>query len=225
MQAPYPEEFNRQVVSKIATIHFSPTDYCKRNLIKRVEEEKIFVTGNTVIDSLFHLLEKLNKKSNFVSEIKSELDSLLGFEWQKEKFILITGHRRENFGDGFYQICKSIGTLASKYQGIRFVYPVHLNPNVQAPVYNILAKYNNVHLIKPLDYQSFISLLKFCYLVLTDSGGIQEEAPSLGKPVLLMRESTERPEGLDAGCVKLIGANFERIQVEFLSFWTTRIMI
>lgn len=209
--SPYPEEFNRQIVTKIADLHFAPTKLAKKNLIsEKVSKEKIQVTGNTVIDAMYWTLHKLNKKKN-KKKIINELNTVLKFNWQNKKFVLITGHRRENFGDGISQISKAIFQLALKYPKIYFVYPVHLNPNVIKPVHKILKGVENVLLIKPLDYEKFIYIMKYAYLILTDSGGIQEEAPSLGKPVLVTREITERPEAIKAGTVKLIGNNQKKI--------------
>ncbi len=210
--APFPEEFNRQVTSKIAKWHFAPTVLSRQNLLNEgVSESKIFVTGNTVIDSLFWVLDRIDSDALRRASISQFLEERLPFAWQQDRFVMITGHRRENFGDGFMQICEALKQLAIRYPNIHFVYPVHLNPNVQEPVNSILMGLTNVYLIDPLDYEPFVYLLKHCYLVLTDSGGIQEEAPSLGKPVLVMREVTERPEAIDAGTVRLVGANRERI--------------
>ncbi len=209
---PFPEEFNRQVVSKIARWHFCPTELSRSNLIaERVSEKSITVTGNTVIDSLHLVLNRIEADNKRSARLIDSINETLLFNWKSDKFVLITGHRRENFGDGFLQICEALRELAVRYQDIHFVYPVHLNPNVQEPVRSILANLSNVHLIEPLDYEPFIYLLKFSYIVLTDSGGIQEEAPSLGKPVLVMRDVTERPEAVQAGTVELVGANKERI--------------
>jgi UDP-N-acetylglucosamine 2-epimerase (non-hydrolysing) len=212
VQAPFPEEFNRQVVSKFTTWHFTPTEFSQNNLLtERVSQNAITVTGNTVIDALFWVLDRIKKNATRRKRLELFLDEQLGFDWQNLRFVLITGHRRENFGDGFLQICHALKELAVIYPAVQFVYPVHLNPNVQRPVSTILADRPNVHLIAPLDYEPFVYLLKHCYLVLTDSGGIQEEAPSLGKPVLLMRDVTERPEALVAGTVRLVGADHSRI--------------
>jgi len=212
LYAPFPEEFNRQVVSKITKWHFAPTALSRQNLLNEgVPEIQISVTGNTVIDALFWVLNRIDTDAHRQARIAKFLEERLPFSWQQDRFILITGHRRENFGDGFMQICEALKELAMYYPDIHFVYPVHLNPNVQEPVKSILMGLSNVHLIDPLDYEPFVYLLKHCYLVLTDSGGIQEEAPSLGKPVLVMREVTERPEAIDAGTVRLVGANRERI--------------
>ena len=212
LYSPFPEEFNRQVVSRIADLHFAPTETCRLNLIKEgVTADKIFVTGNTVIDALFWTLSKIEKDSALRDAIIKGLDKKLQFKWQSERFILVTGHRRENFGEGFQEICHALSDLSEKYPKLEFVYPVHLNPNVHEPVFRILGKRKNISLIDPLNYLSFSMLLGSCFFVLTDSGGIQEEAPSLGKPVLLMRDTTERPEGVLAGTTELVGANREQI--------------
>lgn len=208
LQAPFPEEFNRQIAGKVTRWHFAPTATSQNNLLaEQVDAAKIFVTGNTVIDALFWVLKKIDADLTLQAQIEDLLNGSLPFHWQSEKFVLITGHRRENFGDGFLQICNALRELAGRYPAVHFVYPVHLNPNVQKPVHEILENLPNVHLIPPLDYEPFLYLLKYCHLVLTDSGGIQEEAPSLGKPVLVMRDVTERPEAVDAGTVRLVGAN------------------
>jgi UDP-N-acetylglucosamine 2-epimerase (non-hydrolysing) len=210
--APFPEEFNRQVASKVTRWHFAPTEFSQQNLLnERVDEDQISVTGNTVIDALLWVLARIDSDAGRQSELTSFLDDRLPFAWQSGRFVLITGHRRENFGDGFLQICEALKDLAARYPNVHFVYPVHLNPNVQQPVKSLLADLPNVHLIEPLDYEPFVYLLKHSHIVLTDSGGIQEEAPSLGKPVLVMRDVTERPEAVDAGTVILVGANRERI--------------
>ena len=212
IHAPFPEEYNRRTTGILADYHFAPTDKSKQNLIKEgVQKRNITVTGNTVVDSLNLILKKIEGGSNRAHLTKERLDSSLKFNWQSETFILVTGHRRENFGKGFLNICEAIKELALENPDVHFVYPVHLNPNVQKPVKKILNKLENVWLISPLDYQDFIYLLKYSYLVLTDSGGIQEEAPSLGKPVLLMRDVTERPEAIDSGIVKLVGASKKNI--------------
>ena len=210
--APFPEEFNRQVVSKVTRWHFAPTKLSQQNLLnERVEEEQIKVTGNTVIDALLWVLARIDSDVGRQAELTNFLDDRLPFSWQTQRFVLITGHRRENFGDGFLQICEALKDLAARYPNVHLVYPVHLNPNVQQPVKSLLADLPNAHLIEPLDYEPFVYLLKHSHIVLTDSGGIQEEAPSLGKPVLVMRDVTERPEAVDAGTVILVGANRERI--------------
>ena len=212
IHAPYPEEFNRQVTSRVTRWHFAPTPCSRDNLLaERVPAEHITVTGNTVIDALFWVLGRLDADAERRERISRHLSDALPFDWTTERLVLITGHRRENFGDGFLQICEALKSLANRYPAVQFVYPVHLNPQVQGPVMSLLAGLANVHLIAPLDYEPFVYLLKHAYLVLTDSGGIQEEAPSLGKPVLVMREVTERPEAVDAGTVRLVGANRQRI--------------
>lgn len=210
--APFPEEFNRQVASKVARWHFAPTAVSQKNLLdERADPASIAVTGNTVIDALHWVLGRIERDELRRNGIEELLGASLPFDWRSEQYVLITGHRRENFGDGFLQICEALRELAQRYPAVHFVYPVHLNPNVQRPVNAILAGLPNVHLIAPLDYEPFVYLLKHCRLVLTDSGGIQEEAPSLGKPVLVMREVTERPEAVHAGTVRLVGAHRERI--------------
>lgn len=210
--APFPEEFNRQVASKVTRWHFAPTEFSQQNLLnERVDEDQITVTGNTVIDALLWVLARIDSDAGRQAELTNFLDHRLSFAWRTERFVLITGHRRENFGDGFLQICEALKDLAARYPNVHLVYPVHLNPNVQEPVKSLLADLPNVHLIEPLDYEPFVYLLKHSHIVLTDSGGIQEEAPSLGKPVLVMRDVTERPEAVDAGTVILVGANRERI--------------
>lgn len=211
--SPWPEEMNRQITGRIASYHFAPTELAKQNLMKEnVATENIIVTGNTVIDALYMALSKLENKPDLLLKVKktihvSGFEGLADLESGKRKLILVTGHRRENFGDGFIQICSALKEIAEKNPGFDIVYPVHLNPNVQKPVYELLQNISNVYLIQPLEYLPFLYLMKLSYLVLTDSGGIQEEAPSLGKPVLVMRDTTERPEAVDAGTVKLVGTN------------------
>ena len=212
LQAPFPEEFNRQVASKLTKWHFAPTNFSRQNLLdERVPEDSITVTGNTVIDALFWVLNRIDTDTRRSQAIAAFLSAQLNFDWRNLRFVLMTGHRRENFGDGFLQICHALKDLAARYPAVQFVYPVHLNPNVQQPVNAILADLSNVHLIAPLDYEPFVYLLKHSHIVLTDSGGIQEEAPSLGKPVLVMRDVTERPEAIEAGTVRLVGADRTRI--------------
>ena len=212
LKAPFPEEFNRQITSKIAKWHFAPTKLSQNNLLKEgVDKSLISVTGNTVIDSLKWILKRIEKDKEYKKKIVTDLDTNINFSWQNEKFVLITAHRREHFGNGMLQICSAISELALKYSDINFIYPVHLNPNVKEPVNKILKGFNNIYLIKPQQYELFIYLLKHSYLVLTDSGGIQEEAPSLGKPVLVMREVTERPEAIKAGTVELVGSSHHQI--------------
>jgi UDP-N-acetylglucosamine 2-epimerase (non-hydrolysing) len=212
LRSPFPEEFNRQAVGKIATWHFAPTATSRQNLIDEgIPSENILVTGNTVIDALFWVLDRIESNPANRTILESSLSVKLTFDWKKQRFVLITGHRRENFGAGFLSICEAIKHLAEKHRDVHFVYPVHLNPNVQKPVYDLISGHANIHLTAPLEYEPFVFLLKHAYLVLTDSGGIQEEAPSLGKPVLVMRDVTERPEAVSAGTVKLVGASADKI--------------
>jgi UDP-N-acetylglucosamine 2-epimerase (non-hydrolysing) len=211
VHAPFPEEFNRQVISKVTTWHFAPTNGSQSNLLReQVDPTAIHVTGNTVIDALHWTLNRLERNQHS-SDVVASLEQTVPFDWRRERFILMTGHRRENFGAGFLQICDAIKTLAQKHPHVHIVYPVHLNPNVREPVMSRLGGLGNVHLLAPMDYEPFALLMKHCYLVLTDSGGIQEEAPSLGKPVLVMREATERPEAVEAGTVLLVGTDAARI--------------
>ena len=206
--SPWPEEINRKLTGSIARFHFAPTIVSKQNLLNEgVPEEAICVTGNTVIDALMYARKKINNDTQIVQEITSTLPKI-NFD---NKIILVTGHRRENFGSGFEAICKSLQQLASQREDIEIIYPVHLNPNVQAPVKKYLSEFDNIHLIPPLDYLPFIYLMQKSHLILTDSGGVQEEAPSLGKPVLVMRDTTERPEAVNAGTVKLVGTNLHEI--------------
>ncbi len=193
--SPFPEELNRQVTSKIAQLHFAPTSQSKQNLLNEgVSANCISITGNTIIDAL-----------NWVLEHSAVEDLEIPFDLQKSRTILVTGHRRENFGEGFLQICEALQIIAKLNPEVQIVYPVHLNPNVREPVNRILSNLPNLHLIDPLEYQKFVYLMKHSTIILTDSGGLQEEAPSLGKPVLLMRDTTERPEAVEAGTVKLVG--------------------
>lgn len=217
--SPWPEELNRQITGRIATFHFAPTLLSKDNLIKEnVCKKKIYVTGNTVIDALHTIINKIKSDSNLTNSITQSI-KVFGYDTSRldcgRKLILITGHRRENFGEGFLSICKAIKDLASKYSNVDFIYPMHLNPNVRNSINEVfgddLLIYNNLFFIEPLEYLSFIYLMDISYIILTDSGGIQEEAPSLGKPVLVMRETTERPEALKAGTVKLVGTNYYKI--------------
>lgn len=212
IHSPFPEEFNRQVISKIAHWHFAPTLSSQANLLAEgVDAASIHVTGNTVIDALHWTLNRLTGVDGRDNQEQHLLNKYLPFDWRKHRFILMTGHRRENFGTGFIQICDAVLALAKKYPSMHFVYPVHLNPNVREPVLSRLDKLPNVHLLDPMEYAPFTLLLKHCYFVLTDSGGIQEEAPSLGKPVLVMRQTTERPEAVQAGTVALVGTDPEHI--------------
>lgn len=217
--SPWPEEMNRLITSRIATYNFSPTPLSRSNLLNEaVKEESIAVTGNTVIDALYWVVDKIkNDKAlngaleNVLIEAGYDVNRLEG----GKKLVLITGHRRENFGDGFLNICRAIKFLAEKYPEVDFVYPMHLNPNVRKPIHEIfgdnLLNLGNMYFIEPLEYLSFVYLMEKSNLVLTDSGGIQEEAPGLGKPVLVMRDTTERPEALEAGTVKLVGTNYQKI--------------
>jgi UDP-N-acetylglucosamine 2-epimerase (non-hydrolysing) len=210
--APFPEEFNRQTTGKIARWHFAPTAHSRQNLLdERVPDAHIAVTGNTVIDALLWVLERIEADPCRRAELSEFINNRVPFDWFDKRFVLITGHRRENFGSGFVQICEALKELAASYPDLELVYPVHLNPNVQEPVRNILGGLPNMHLIEPLDYEPFVYLLKHAHIVLTDSGGIQEEAPSLGIPVLVMRDVTERPEAVYAGTVRLVGADRARI--------------
>jgi UDP-N-acetylglucosamine 2-epimerase (non-hydrolysing) len=212
LTAPFPEEFNRQITGKIAKWHFAPTALSQKNLLSEgFDKSSIIITGNTVIDALYWILKRIKKDKNHQKNLENILNSYLSFNFKKKDFVLITAHRRENFGDSIFQICTAIKTLAKKYTKIHFVYPVHPNPNVSKPVTKILRGFANIHLIKPLEYELFVYLLKYSYLVLTDSGGIQEEAPSLGKPVLVMRDTTERPEAVNAGTVEMVGSNYQKI--------------
>jgi len=210
-KAPFPEEVNRQVTSRIADLHFAPTNKARENLIEeKIPAEKIYVTGNTVIDALMESIKIANQ-----SDI-NEIETLKKLVDPNKQLILITGHRRENFGQGFLDICEALKKI-SHYPNVQIIYPVHLNPNVQKPVYSILKGNPNIHLIDPLPYEAFVWLMDKAKIVITDSGGIQEEAPSLGKPVLVMRETTERPEAVEAGTVKLVGTDKDKIVKETLS--------
>ena len=204
--SPWPEEVNRKVTSCIADLHFAPTEQAKQNLIKEnIPKGNIIVTGNTVIDALLSVVKKLNNDKT-LNQYYEEKFSFLN---KNKKVILVTGHRRESFGDGFERICQALAMLAER-SDVQIVYPVHLNPNVQKPVKKLLSHFNNVFLLEPLDYLPFVYLMTQSYLILTDSGGIQEEAPSLGKPVLVMRETTERPEAVAAGTVQLVGTDVKK---------------
>jgi UDP-N-acetylglucosamine 2-epimerase (non-hydrolysing) len=212
INSPFPEEFNRQMVSKVATLNFAPTDLCREALIaEKIDPKSVLVTGNTVIDALKWVIDQVESNDNVRIPLEGELNARLSFNWKATKFVLITGHRRENFGEGFLEICSAISELSQKFPDVHFVYPVHLNPNVQKPVRSILGGISNIHLIEPQGYLHFAVLLQKCYFVLTDSGGIQEEAPSLVKPVLLMRDTTERPEAITAGTISLVGPNKAKI--------------
>lgn len=222
--SPWPEEMNRQITGRIATYNFAPTPLSRENLLREaVEENKITVTGNTVIDALYWVVDKIKKEDKLSSELHDILVKA-GYDTDRlnngKKLVLITGHRRENFGDGFIHMCKAIKTLTEKYPDVDFVYPMHLNPNVRKPIHEVfgedLSNLGNMFFIEPLEYLSFVYLMEKSTIVLTDSGGIQEEAPGLGKPVLVMRDTTERPEALDAGTVKLVGTDYDKIVNEVL---------
>lgn len=215
--SPWPEEGNRKLTGALAGIHFAPTLTSQNNLLKEnISEEKIVVTGNTVIDAMFEVVEKLQTNA----ELKTSLESQFEFLDKDRRLVLITGHRRESFGGGFERICEAIEKMAEAFPDVEFVYPMHLNPNVREPVNRLLRGLNNVFLIEPLDYLPFVYLMNRSYLLLTDSGGIQEEAPSLGKPVLVMRDTTERPEAVAAGTVKLVGTSVERLVKELTELLT-----
>nr|WP_272948023.1 UDP-N-acetylglucosamine 2-epimerase (non-hydrolyzing) [Pseudoalteromonas arctica] len=206
--SPWPEEANRKLTGALTKLHFAPTESSKQNLLNEGYPEKnIIVTGNTVIDALFHIRKILELNE----PLKAELKQQFPFLEKNKKIILVTGHRRESFGEGFEDICKALASIASAYPDAQIVYPVHLNPNVQEPVNRVLKGIDNIYLIEPQQYLPFTYLMDNAYIILTDSGGIQEEAPSLGKPVLVMRNTTERPEALEAGTVKLIGTDKDRI--------------
>ena len=217
--SPWPEEMNRQLTGRLATYHFAPTPLSRQNLLSEgVQESHITVTGNTVIDALYMVVDKIKRDK----VLDAELEKLLkqsGYDVNRlsagKKLVLITGHRRENFGDGFISMCRAIKTLTEKYPEVDFVYPMHLNPNVRKPIHKVfgedLSGLGNMFFIEPLEYLSFVYLMEKSTIVLTDSGGIQEEAPGLGKPVLVMRDTTERPEALEAGTVKLVGTDYDKI--------------
>ena len=211
---------NRQITGRIATFHFSPTQLSRKNLLREgIADEKIIVTGNTVIDTLHVVVDRI-KKDKLLNEELSEVLLLAGYDVNRlhkgKRLVLITGHRRENFGNGFVSICKAIKTLTEKYPDVDFIYPMHLNPNVRKPIYEVFGENQlpNIFFIEPLEYLSFVYLMEKSTIVLTDSGGIQEEAPGLGKPVLVMRDTTERPEALEAGTVKLVGKDYNKIVSE-----------
>ena len=220
--SPWPEEMNRQLTGHIATYHFAPTPLSKQNLLmENVAEDRITVTGNTVIDALYMVVDKIKQDKELDAMLERSLRDA-GYDVARLKdgkaLVLITGHRRENFGDGFISMCRAIKALTEKYPEVDFVYPMHLNPNVRRPIHEVfgedLSGLKNMFFIEPLEYLSFVYLMEKSTLVLTDSGGIQEEAPGLGKPVLVMRDTTERPEALEAGTVKLVGTDYDRIVSE-----------
>ena len=220
--SPWPEEMNRLITGRIATYHFSPTQLSRQNLLKEnVSDDSIIVTGNSVIDALYWVVDKIKNDEALNNELKEILNKA-GYDVNRldngRKLVLITGHRRENFGDGFISMCTAIKDLTKKYPEVDFVYPMHLNPNVRKPIHEVfgedLSNLGNMFFIEPLEYLSFVYLMEKSTVVLTDSGGIQEEAPGLGKPVLVMRDTTERPEALEAGTVKLVGTNYDKIVSE-----------
>lgn len=217
--SPWPEEMNRQITGRIATYHFAPTPLSRQNLLAEgVKEEHIHVTGNTVIDALYMVVDKIKNDKDLDIVLENQLKQA-GYDVNRlaggKKLVLITGHRRENFGDGFIHMCTAIKDLTQKYPDVDFVYPMHLNPNVRKPIHEVfgedLSNLGNMFFIEPLEYLSFVYLMEKSTIVLTDSGGIQEEAPGLGKPVLVMRDTTERPEALEAGTVKLVGTDYDKI--------------
>lgn len=225
--SPWPEEMNRQITGRIATYNFAPTPLSRQNLLEeKVGEQSITVTGNTVIDALYWVVDKIKRDEALSAELKTIL-ATAGYDVNrlnededenKRRLVLITGHRRENFGDGFIRMCSAIRDLTQKYPNVDFVYPMHLNPNVRKPIHEVfgedLSNLGNMFFIEPLEYLSFVYLMEKSTIVLTDSGGIQEEAPGLGKPVLVMRDTTERPEALEAGTVKLVGTDYDKIVAE-----------
>lgn len=217
--SPWPEEMNRQLTGRMATWHFAPTPLSRQNLLaENVAEAQITVTGNTVIDALYWVVDKIKHDATLAQQLDAELQRA-GYDVQRlaggRKLVLITGHRRENFGDGFIHMCTAIKDLTQRYPQVDFVYPMHLNPNVRKPIHEVfgqdLSGLGNMFFIEPLEYLSFVHLMEKSHIVLTDSGGIQEEAPGLGKPVLVMRDTTERPEALTAGTVKLVGTDYDKI--------------
>jgi len=213
--SPWPEEANRQITGVLASYHFAPTPTSQNNLLRENKDSKnIVVTGNTVIDALFLALKKIKSSKELEMKIREEIKELQYELKENKKLILVTGHRRENHGEGFINICEALKEIALKNPEFDIVYPVHLNPNVQKPVKEILSNISNVYLIEPLQYEQFIYMMEHSYFIITDSGGVQEEAPSLGKPVLVMRDTTERPEALEAGTVKLVGTDRELIVKE-----------
>ncbi|PSJ48021.1 UDP-N-acetylglucosamine 2-epimerase (non-hydrolyzing) [Zobellella endophytica] len=206
--SPWPEEANRKLTGAIAAKHFAPTQTSRQNLLREgVDDTAIFVTGNTVIDALLDVVRKLDTNQPLATELATRFD----FLGANKRIVLVTGHRRESFGGGFERICQALANTAKQHPDVQIVYPVHLNPNVREPVNRLLSEVSNIHLIEPLDYLPFVYLMNRAHIILTDSGGIQEEAPSLGKPVLVMRDTTERPEAVEAGTVKLVGTQVEAI--------------
>lgn len=217
LYSPWPEEANRKLTGALATLHFAPTNTSRQNLLNEgVDSAAIHVTGNTVIDALLEIVAKLDTTESLQRQFKEQFSFLP----DDKRIILVTGHRRESFGDGFERICQALVDTAKAFPDVEIVYPVHLNPNVREPVNRLLAGVDNIHLIEPLDYLPFVYLMNRAYLILTDSGGIQEEAPSLGKPVLVMRDTTERPEAIEAGTVKLVGTEVDAISSNIHSLLT-----
>lgn len=229
--SPWPEEMNRLMTGRIATYHFSPTPLAKQNLLKEnVNENHILVTGNTVVDALYMVVDKL-KNNLMLAEEQKQILQQAGYDTERltngKRLVLITGHRRENFGDGFIHMCKAIQTLTKQFPDMDFVYPMHLNPNVRKPIHEVfgedLSHLGNMFFIEPLEYLSFVYLMEKSTIVLTDSGGIQEEAPGLGKPVLVMRDTTERPEALESGTVHLVGTDYDKIVNEVSTLLTDEV--
>jgi UDP-N-acetylglucosamine 2-epimerase (non-hydrolysing) len=217
--SPWPEEMNRQITSRIAAYNYAPTPLSRQNLLQEnVSNDTITVTGNTVIDALYMVVDKIKQNQQLGEQLAQNI-CIAGYDVNRlnseKKMVLITGHRRENFGDGFINMCTAIKDLTKKYPDVDFIYPMHLNPNVRKPIHEVfgedLSGLGNMFFIEPLEYLNFVYLMEKCNIVLTDSGGIQEEAPGLGKPVLVMRDTTERPEAVDAGTVKLVGTNYQKI--------------
>jgi len=214
LQSPFPEEANRRLTSPLVQLHFAPTETSRQALLaEKIAEEQIFVTGNTVVDALLMELKR-QRRPEVGKQLDATLGKLIGSGWGTRPFVLVTGHRRENIGEGFNQICTALAELARRFPKMLIVYPVHLNPNVHRVVHDQLGKAENIRLIPPQPYAEFVALASACRIILTDSGGVQEEAPSLGKPVLVMRDTTERPEGVVAGTVRLVGADADRIVTE-----------
>lgn len=217
--SPWPEEANRKLTGAIAARHFAPTDTSRQNLLREgVDPATVYVTGNTVIDALLEVVKKLDTNQALAGELAARFDFLDA----DKKLVLVTGHRRESFGGGFERICQALANTAKQHPDVQIVYPVHLNPNVREPVNRLLSEVNNIHLIEPQDYLPFVYLMNRAHIILTDSGGIQEEAPSLGKPVLVMRDTTERPEAVEAGTVKLVGTQAEVITQELHTLLTSQ---
>jgi UDP-N-acetylglucosamine 2-epimerase (non-hydrolysing) len=217
--SPWPEEMNRSIVGRIAALHFAPTDRARQSLLNEaVPDSSIYITGNTVIDALIHVVDKI-KRDPALNQTLRKRFAFLDFN---KRIICVTGHRRENFGDGFERICHALKVI-SQFKNVQIVYPVHLNPAVQEPVRRILGDARNVHLIEPLDYLPFVYLISKSHHIITDSGGVQEEAPSLGKPVLVMRDTTERPEAVESGTAKLVGTDVDRIVTESLRLLDDRV--